>query len=80
MASALGVPGHMDYTNPKALEIFEYYGFFLNLAWIGIPMAFLGSIVAFIFGWKILWNVLPIISLVLGLSAFLGLLMYYKLQ
>lgn len=80
MASMFGIPGQMENTNPKALKIFEYYNFFLNLAWIGIPMAFLGSIVAFIFEWKVLWTVLPLISLVLGLSAFLCLLMYYKFQ
>lgn len=80
MTSIFGIPRQIDDTNLKLKKIIVIYNILLNVAWIGIFGAFLGSILAFIYDWKTVWNTFAFISLILGLSTFFCMLILHRIK
>ncbi|MBS1487417.1 MAG: hypothetical protein JST43_07480 [Bacteroidetes bacterium] len=80
IVSMLGTPGEMNKENAYTKILMNVMDILLSAAWYGIPFLFLATILAFIFGYPSVGKLCSIISLSLGATLFLAMVLFYAIQ
>lgn len=76
--SIFGIPGQMDNSSPLSKKKLKIVNIFLNLAFLGIPILALASIVSFYYYKTGIGITFSVISLGLGFGSFLSSLKLFK--
>lgn len=75
--SIMGIPGNPDATKSRIKFLLKLGDIFLLMAWKGIPVLAVASILAFFFHYDLMGKIMSCLSLGIGLSLFLTLVLYY---
>ena len=78
--SIMGIPGNPDETKPRVKLILKVAGFFLVVAWRGLPALAVASILAFLFHYDAWGKMMSYLSLGIGFALFVSLVLYYSHQ
>jgi hypothetical protein len=78
--SILGTPGEMSEKSASHKILMKAMDILLSAAWYGIPFLFLGSILAFFMGYAFVGKLCSIISLSLGATLLLTMMLFYAIK
>ncbi|MBS1951169.1 MAG: hypothetical protein OJF59_003070 [Cytophagales bacterium] len=80
LASVLGTPGTIDPESVTSKMLMKLMDFLLPLAWYGIPVLFILSLIAFFIGYVWMGRLCCIVSLALGAGLFLTMVIFYAVK